>query len=377
MGDATPQGRKARAAATRTGEDGRHSVVSLFSGCGGMDLGFVGGFPFAGKYYHRLPFKIVWANDINRAAAETYRKNLGREILVGDIASLTDTLPDEADVVIGGFPCQDISINGKKSAGAGKRTVLYRHMVEAVRRLRPKVFVAENVKGLLQSHGKALFERMLEDFRAAGYVVNFRLYLAADYGVPQMRERVFIVGAKGAKFEHPELRLAHVPVRDVLRDLEDRPEIPIFSHVWSKAVRSPEQGDRRLRGDRPATTIRAECHGNSQWHYKASRRISLREAARIQSFPDQFTFCGGMRETERQIGNAVPPVLAWHIGKAVKTRLESVKLRADTGCRKVRRDKPASDRRERMNASSATSRSSNGFCNDSADDYRLFGGTRQ
>lgn len=287
-------------------------------------MGFVGGFSFAGKRYPRLPFRIVWANDISRAAAETYRKNLGRDIRIGDIASHAGALPDGADVVIGGFPCQDVSINGKKSADAGTRTVLYRHMVDAVRRLRPKVFVAENVKGLLQSHGRALFERMLSDFRAAGYRVNFRLYLAADYGVPQMRERVFIVGAKNAEFRHPELRLAHVPVRDVLRDLEDRPEDPSISHVWSRAARSPEQGDRRLRGDRPSTTIRAECHGNTQWHYNGHRRISLREAARIQSFPDQFSFNGGMRETERQIGNAVPPVLAWHIAKAVGKRLEPV-----------------------------------------------------
>ena len=301
----------------------RHSVVSLFSGCGGMDLGFLGGFPFAGKYYDRLPFEIIWANDLSKAAAETYRKNLQHEIHVGDIGSLVGALPDKADVVIGGFPCQDVSINGKKSAESGKRTILYRYMIQAIERLQPKVFVAENVKGLLQAHGMAFFEQMLADFRATGYTVNHRLYLAADYGIPQMRERLFIVGVMGDEFAHPHMELQHVPVAEVLRDLEGKPEIPMFNHVWSKAARSPEQGNRKLSADKPSTTIRAECHGNVQFHYKLPRRISLREAARIQSFPDKFTFCGGMRETERQIGNAVPPVLAWHIAKAVRERLES------------------------------------------------------
>ena len=85
---------------------------------------------------------------------------------------------------------------------------------------------------------------------------------------------------------------------------------------------SPDQGSRKLRADRPATTIRAEHHGNVQWHYKLARRISLREAARLQSFPDSFSFQGGMRQTERQIGNAAPPVLAWHIARELISHLE-------------------------------------------------------
>lgn len=301
----------------------RFAVVSMFSGCGGMDLGFLGGFPFGGKYYDRLPFEVVWANDVSEAAGRTYEKNLKQEIHVGDVASVMDTLPESADVVIGGFPCQDVSINGTVRGTGGKRTVLYRYMVAAIERLQPRIFVAENVKGLLQAHAREFFERMLAEFEATGYKLTCKLYLAADFGVPQMRERLFIVGTnEDAKFDHPALGLAHVSAKEILSDLEDKPETPALAHIWSKAAASPEQGSRSLVADKPATTIRAEHHGNIQWHYKLDRRISLREAARLQSFPDAFSFDCGMRETERQIGNAVPPVLAWHIAKAVRDYLE-------------------------------------------------------
>ena len=289
-----------------------------------MDLGFLGGFSFGNQYYDSLPFEIVWANDISKAACRTYYLNLDHEIHVGDIVAHLNSLPDSADVVIGGFPCQDVSVNGAMSAGEGERTVLYRYMIEVIKAAKPKVFVAENVKGLLMSHGRSFFAQMLEDFDLSGYAVDYRLYLATDYGVPQTRERVFIVGAQGdIPFLHPAAISKRMTAQDALADLEEADECTETSHVWSKAKASPEQGRRKLVADRPATTIRAEHHGNIQWHYSLHRRISLREAARLQSFPDDFRFPNGMRETERQIGNAVPPVLAWHIARAVRDHLDS------------------------------------------------------
>ena len=300
------------------------SVVSLFSGCGGMDIGFLGDFFFGENHYHRLPFDVVWANDLNQSACDTYAANLNHPIRQGDIADLLDELPRQSDVVIGGFPCQDVSVNGAKQVAEGQRTVLYQHMVEAIRRIRPSAFVAENVKGFLMSHGEEFFDQMLRDFSSIpGYNVSWQLYLAADYGVPQMRERVFIVGlASDRCFQHPEPKGPHITAKEALEDLESLGEDPSFGHIWSKAKRSPDQGNRRLTAHRPATTIRAEHHGNIQWHYALDRRISLREAARLQSFPDDFRFTGGMRETERQIGNAVPPVMAWHIAKALSEHLD-------------------------------------------------------
>lgn len=297
-------------------------VVSMFSGCGGLDLGFVGGFEIFGEAYEKNPFEIIWANDLNRAACNTYMKNVGKDIHCGDIWKMMDILPKKADVVIGGFPCQDISVNGKRAGANGARSGLYRAMVEVIQKVEPKVFVAENVKGLLMKYNEDSLNQVLTDFRSLGYDVHYQLYNAADYGVPQTRDRVFIVGTqKGVKRFSPPGPIRTVSqwisAKEAIGDLEDAPKNLELNHVWSQAAPSSDQGNRRLKADRPGYTIRAECHGNIQFHYSKPRRISMREAARFQTFPDKFLFEGGLRETERQIGNAVPPVLAWHISKAV------------------------------------------------------------
>jgi len=298
----------------------RFSMVSMFSGCGGMDLGFVGGFQIFGRDYAKHPIDIVWANDLNAAACETYRRNIGLEIKTGDIWSLIDTMPKRADILVGGFPCQDISINGKMVGINGPRSGLYRAMIEAIKRLKPKVFVAENVRALFK-HPEWL-DQIVRDFGSLGYDLSYELYKAADYGVPQTRERVFFVGTspKVRKFAPPmperDMK-TWMSAREAIDDLAKLPPNPEFNHIWSAAARSGEQGGRRLIAGRPGYTIRAECHGNIQFHYTEKRRISMREAARIQTFPDTFRFASGLRETERQVGNAVPPVLAWHIANAV------------------------------------------------------------
>jgi DNA (cytosine-5)-methyltransferase 1 len=300
------------------------TVVSLFSGCGGMDLGFSGGFEFLGKRYGKTKFNIIWANEINAAACNTYRKNIGAHIIAGDIRESIGALPETADVVIGGFPCQDISINGKMEGINGKRSGLYTFLVEAVKKIQPKMFIAENVKGLLLKTNAASLKKILEDFNSLGYNVSYKLYHAADYGVPQTRERVFIVGTREDVSDFappPPVCEKYITVEEAIGDLETLPPDEQFSHIWSYANKSTEQGNRRLVTGRPGYTIRAECHGNIQFHYSLPRRISMREAARIQSFPDTFLFQSKLRETERQIGNAVPPVLAWHIASAAQNTI--------------------------------------------------------
>lgn len=301
---------------------GKATVVSLFAGCGGLDLGFIGGFRFLGTFYPATGFDIVWANEINTAACRTYQTNFGAgSIVEGDINDCMATMPVHADVLIGGFPCQDISINGKMLGIKGKRSVLYQTMVEAVKRLRPCVFVAENVGSLLMRTHRETLGKILADFSSFGYHVTCRLYNTADYGVPQTRERVFIVGTRPDMplFVPPApLSVRPVTAREAIGDLESLPEDRGFAHIWSKARVSGEQGNRSMVADRPGYTIRSECHGNIQFHYGLPRRISMREAARFQSFPDTFVFPCGLRETERQIGNAVPPVMAWHMAQAVK-----------------------------------------------------------
>lgn len=311
-----------RSKETKTKHTRTYSVVSLFSGCGGMDLGFRGGFSVFGRKYARHPFKIIWANELNAAACRTYRRNIDKNIHQGDIWDFIDKLPSSADVLIGGFPCQDLSINGKGLGVNGERSGQYRAMIEAIKFVKPKVFVAENVKGLLLKTRRESFFKIMDDFNSLGYDVSHSLYHAADYSVPQSRERVFIVGTLKTigKFTPPEPELSEenwITASQAIGDLESKEMDETINHVWSAANISGEQGNRRLVANRPGFTIRAECHGNIQFHYSLPRRISMREAARIQSFPDDFIFDAKLRETERQVGNAVPPVLAWHIAKSV------------------------------------------------------------
>lgn len=301
------------------------TVVSLFSGCGGMDLGIIGNFDFLGKHYSETGFKIIWANELSHAACETYRRNFNHPIVEGDIKDAIDMMPGEADLVVGGFPCQDISINGKMKGVDGSRSSLYTYIVEAVKRIQPKAFIAENVGGLLLRQNRYSLDKILQDFNSLGYNITYQLYHAEDYGVPQTRERVVFVGTRMDMpvFTAPQpLSDKPLTAKEAMADLEEMEENKQFSHIWSKANVSGEQGNRRMVADRPGYTIRAECHGNIQFHYSLPRRISMREAARIQSFPDTFIFPCGLRDTERQIGNAVPPVLAWHIVQSLKKVIE-------------------------------------------------------
>lgn len=311
--------------ALRECSKGVYTVASLFSGCGGLDLGFVGGFDFLGKHFEENGFRIVWANELSPAACKTYVRNLGGPIVCGDIKDAISSLPKYVDVVMGGFPCQDISINGKMLGIKGSRSCLYTYIVEAVKRTSPKVFVAENVGSLMLKQNAHSFSTILSDFKSLGYDVTYHVYHAEDYGVPQTRERIVFVGTRNDVngFVPPDaIDTPAITAGEALRDLESHPLDREFSHVWSVAAPSGEQGNRRMVENRPGYTIRAECHGNIQFHYKLPRRLSMREAARIQSFPDSFEFPCGIRETERQIGNAVPPVLAWHIAKSVKRVLD-------------------------------------------------------
>jgi DNA (cytosine-5)-methyltransferase 1 len=312
-----------------------YRVVSMFSGCGGMDLGFAGGFSSGGQRYATQPFEVVWANDLNPFACATYEHNLRHPIHVGSVWDHLDSLPNDCDVVIGGFPCQDISINGKRAGVSGARSGLYRAMVETVRRTRPKMFVAENVRGLLFAYNAGSLAQVISDFSDLGYAVTYKLYHAADYAVPQRRERVMIVGVLGGAVDF----LPPAPVRqksnwiasrEAIYDLESAPRDEATSHIWSLAQKSNDQGSRVLDPLRPAHTVRAECHGNNQFHYNQPRRISMREAARFQTFPDDFRFLARLRETERMIGNAVPPVLGWHMAGAVASTLAAMRGSAST-----------------------------------------------
>lgn len=159
-------------------------VVSLFSGAGGMDLGF-----------EKAGFDIVWANDFFKEAVESYKKNVNKNVVYGDITKIDSSeIPDDVDLVIGGFPCQGFSVANTKRSMKDERNFLYKEMLRVIRDKNPKFFVAENVKGLLSMEKGKVFEMIKKDFEALGYKVDARLLNAAEYGVPQARERLVIIG---------------------------------------------------------------------------------------------------------------------------------------------------------------------------------------
>lgn len=324
------------------------NLISLFSGCGGMDLGF-----------HKSGFNIKWANDIDKKACDTYAQNIGNHIVHGDITKLDySTIPD-ADIILGGFPCQDFSIIWKRGGIETERGNLYSNFVEIVSLKNPLMFIAENVKGLLTANKNKAIKTIIEDFSKTGqygyntvpYLVNF-----ADYGAPQLRQRVLIIGIrKDIKEDFDIPSPTHSPenyvsskealknVKSVCHNNEHQniqkstieklklippggnfTDIPKNSPHYVKGMISHVY--RRLHPDKPSTTIIA-AGGGGTWgyHYSEPRPLTNRERARLFGYPDDFIFDGTITEVRRQIGNSVPPAGILPIARHIKKYLEQVK----------------------------------------------------
>ena len=321
-------------------------VCSLFSGCGGLDLGFDGGFEFLGKKYPKNKFEIVFANDIEPKACETFEKNFGVTPHCGDIREIlkyeTNKIPD-CDVVTGGFPCQDFSMAGKRRGFNSERGLLYKSMKRVIELKKPKFFLAENVKGLMNLGGA--LETIKSDFASlpTPYIVTHNLFNAAYYGVPQRRERVLIFGvrddiyAKQGDYKWPNPHLSQnnwVTSKKALDDLLTINKSLSHQNEYSKARNygAHAQGNKAIKGSLPSVTIRAEHHGNIEFHYSERRRLTVRECARIQSFPDSFDFVGAASNIYKQIGNAVPPVLAWHVARSIQDYLNGKQKKGSSEC---------------------------------------------
>ena len=308
----------------------RPKVVSLFAGCGGLDLGF-----------KQAGYEILWANDFNEHAGATYKRNFGDHMHVGPIQEVDFGSLPKPDLITGGFPCQDFSMIWKRGGLETERGNLYLYFVKAVDVLRPKVFVAENVKGLLTANGGKALDQIVKDLSELGYRVNVDLYNFAEYGAPQLRERVLIVGVRDDveyKFQKPKpLRTSDnfvtagealegvekVPFNNELINIKPRTEqilslipegknfsaIPKESPFYVKGMISHVY--RRLDRNRPSTTIIAGGGGGTWgYHYEHPRPLTNRERARLFGYPDDFIFEGTVTEVRRQIGNSVPPVAA-------------------------------------------------------------------
>ena len=312
-------------------------VASLFCGCGGMDLGVLGGFSFLGKEYKENPFEIVYSIDNDDYCTKIYNDNFTHKCIVKDVRDLTvDEIPD-FDMLIGGFPCQSFSISAQNPPRLGykdERGMLFFEMVKILKERKPRFFVAENVKGILSANRGKAFPMIIGEFKAAGYNVVSKLMNASEYGVPQKRERVFIVGFREAEdgmmfnFPSPLPPSARAVLGDVIIAANDQDEALFFSDravAGMMAVREKMNKGRVMRLDEPCNTVSAHLAkvslNSTDPVYMVNgryRRFSPREAARIQSFPDTFRLDSVSHIRQyKAIGNAVPPVLMWHVVNAL------------------------------------------------------------
>lgn len=358
------------------------NVVSLFSGGGGLDLGFVA-----------EGYNVLWAIDNNKNAVNTYKINIGNHIRCADINQIEISEIPHADVVIGGPPCQSFSLAGKRNVEdeRGQLVWKYIHIIEHVK---PKAFVFENVIGLLSAKntkGEKIIELLKTAFNEIGYTIKQQVLNAADYGIPQRRKRIIIVGLKGIEFKFPQpthsengkhLR-RYVSTEEALGDLPDAiadengtieyrvsaqneyqryvrrdgsitehfiPKMSeldeyIVSHVKpggnymdipanvnsSRIRRLQNDGGHttcygRLSPDKPSYTINTYFNRPNvgcNIHYKADRLITVREALRLQSFPDDYRIISSSKQGKNLIvGNAVPPMLAGVIARELRKYLD-------------------------------------------------------
>jgi len=299
------------------------TVLDLFAGCGGLSLGF-----------EALGFKTI-GYEMNEQACATYNKNLNGKCYQ-EFLEVGFNYP-EAQVVIGGPPCQPFSVGGKQKGLKDSRDG-FPVFIDAVKKVKPAFFLFENVRGMLYKN-KWYLEQVIDALEELDYTVEFRMLNAKHHDVPQNRERVFVVGYKG-KFSYPVKSERIITVGETLGDManETPPESKFFTKSMDKYVAKYEKASncvnpRDLYMDRPARTLtcRNLAGATGDMHRirlsdGRRRRILFREAARLQSFPDWFEFIGNETSVFNQIGNAVPPMLAFNIAKQVKKNLMSIDM---------------------------------------------------
>lgn len=293
-------------------------VLDLFAGCGGLSLGFEA----AG--YRTIGYECI------EATADTYNKNLTGSCTCDMLSVGYDYSEiDKIGIIIGGPPCQPFSRIGNQKGVEDARDG-FPIFIDAIKRIQPKVFLFENVQNILGRH-KWYFDLILKELRGLGYIVEYRVLNAVDYGVPQNRERVITVGHKST-FSYPRKEVNRTTVGDAIGDT-------MYECDSSSRFLTPEQdryiqayeikshciNPRDLYADRPARTLTCRNLAGATSDMQRvklpdgrRRRITQREAARLQSFPDWFEFCGNETQQFTQIGNAVPPLLAYKLALAVK-----------------------------------------------------------
>lgn len=317
-------------------------VASLFCGCGGSDLGILGGFSYLGKNYKKLDFDIVYSIDFDKKAVETYNENFEHKAICGDVCEADFSTIGDIDILVGGFPCQSFSTVNPTKDTNDARANLYKQIVRFLIEKHPKYFVCENVKGLMTLQKGAIINKIKSEFEACGYKVDFQLVKAVEFGVPQRRERVIIVGVRNdinKKFSYPQPILSegnYIPLSSVIDNLAIEEKKYYFSERAVLGMKNAKNNMKRgLWQDlnQPCLTITSHLAKTSinsrdpvllvDPSKELYRRFTPREAARIQSFPDDFKFPVSDTFAYKQIGNAVPPVLMWYIMNALQNMIEN------------------------------------------------------
>ena len=317
----------------------KYPVVSYFCGCGGLDLGFRGGFRYHNEEFSELPFDIKVAYDVEPRCVKTYNDYFGEgKAEAKDITTLDVGSVPPADILIGGFPCQEFSSCGPLGGLDSDRGKLYQTLSTYMTTHHPYVVVGENVINLERMEKGAVLEKIKEDLTAARYAVQVWKLFAPEYGIPQRRTRLFIICVRNdiykeygfpsmpvPKFDSNNFRSIEWAIGDLVGVSDNSVPNQGDYFAASKAKRGNGQGDESNKKDKPAYTIRANPKSRVQFHYSLDRRLTVRECARIQTFPDDFKFQFSKTVNISQIGNAVPPVLAHIVAKAVADYIEKVK----------------------------------------------------
>jgi DNA (cytosine-5)-methyltransferase 1 len=314
-------------------------VASLFCGCGGTDVGLLGNFDFLGKHYASNNMEIVYANDIDDNACKIFEENFGIKPDNRDIREVSSKDLPDFDILTGGFPCQSFSIiaqNPKRLGVKDDRGKLFFEMCRILKDKQPKCFIAENVKGLLTANQRSAFPLILEEFKNSGYDVKYMILNSANYGVPQKRERVIIVGFRkdlNIDFVFPNQVITDEdlfePLKKVIENTVD--EKYYFSEKAVEGMMKKREKMNKGRAqdiEKPCNTVGAHLAKLSLnstdpvlFNGSRYRRFTPREVARIQSFPETFELIGTESAQYRALGNAIPPVMIWYVANSVKNYL--------------------------------------------------------
>ncbi len=328
----------------------KYKYIDLFAGAGGMSLGF-----------DKAGFENVLAVEYDECFAETYKFNFpDHNLKVEDIKNISnDEIKkiignNKIDVIIGGPPCQGFSIAGRigRNFIDDERNQLFKEFVRFVNVIKPKIFVMENVAALKTHNKGKTIEEIVNEFKNVGYTVKYDVLNAVNYGVPQQRRRIFIIGTlnENNKFEFPKKTNKYITIKEALKGLPElksgetsnipnhnamhhsKQMLEKMSYVKDGGDRNdipeklrPKSGDIRkyIRYNSKEPSICITGDMRKVFHFNQNRALTGRELARIQTFPDNFIFKGNAGKVQQQIGNAVPPKLAFQIANSVKEVLDN------------------------------------------------------